>query len=430
MTDTPGDLLRRSLGRLKPKRVLVAFSGGLDSTALLICASQVIDLLPLSAVHVNHGVDPHSSDWATHCAATAAALGVSCCVLDVPAGSFSSSPGEGTLRDARYQLLAAQLNSGDLLLTAHHTEDVAESVLLAALRGGSSHELAGIPQLRPLGRGQLFRPWLGVPKSRLAELVRRQGLSWIEDPSNARSDVSRSFLRTQVLPILSQRWPDAITTLANTGARQSETAQTLDELLDPLLPAAAEQNLLAAAVLDGLSPNTQTFLVQRWLIVRQLALPPARRLRELLRQRGAAAADRQPMLQLHGYSLRCYRRDLYLVADLSNPVPALELSWRPAGQPLLQLPDGSVLKFDGHHPKGQWLVRTAEPGSRVKIAGENHHRPLAAVFQNMAIPPWLRARIPLIFVDQELVQVGNVRCRTRFTDWPSQIRWIDPTDQI
>ncbi|MEM9182717.1 MAG: tRNA lysidine(34) synthetase TilS [Pseudomonadota bacterium] len=408
MTDQPVELLQQAFAELKPKRVIVAFSGGPDSTALLL---QSIECYrgPLRAVHVDHGVQPDSLRWAAHCRDVAEKLDVDFECLAVPSGQLPSQPNEGQLRDARYALLAQALREDDVLLTAHHADDVAETVLLAALRGGSSHELAGIPRLRPLGRGQVCRPWLAVSRETLIALLKRSDFAWLEDPTNKSSSVRRSFLRQRVMPTLAERWPDAAASLAATAQRQGQTAAALDELVDRHLSVHSEPSTsISAEALDPLTLETQVLVLQRWLTTHGVELPPARRLRELLQQRANCADERHPELSLAKHHLRSYRRHIFLVRQQPQPSSTLNtLRWTPASQPALTLPDGSTLTWQGEEPLAELTVSTGLLPRSVKREGDSQHRNLSKIFQQLGIPPWSRAATPLVFQGELLIQIGN-----------------------
>ncbi|MDW8479170.1 MAG: tRNA lysidine(34) synthetase TilS [Xanthomonadales bacterium] len=186
----------------------VGFSGGPDSTALLAVAAGLPEARArgLRALHVDHGLHPQSRDWARHCERVAARLGLRCAVLGVavrPGGSGL----EAAARRARYEALAAALGAGEWLLTAHHAEDQAETVLLRLLRGAPPPLLAGMPPRRPLGRGFLARPLLALPRSALAAALAASGLPALADPANLDRRLDRGWLRSRVIPALAERWP-------------------------------------------------------------------------------------------------------------------------------------------------------------------------------------------------------------------------------
>ncbi|MFY9975316.1 MAG: tRNA lysidine(34) synthetase TilS, partial [Chromatiaceae bacterium] len=192
-------------------RVWVAFSGGLDSTCLLRAAAAALGRLPgkLHAVHLDHGLHPESAHWAQHSLGVCKALGVP---LKIDRLSISRAPGESleaVAREARYAALAALLGPGELVLTAQHQDDQAETLLLALLRGSGIEGLASMGPVSKLGSGWLLRPLLDVPRAALEAYAREEGLTWIEDPSNVSLAFDRNFLRRRALPLLRTRWPSA-----------------------------------------------------------------------------------------------------------------------------------------------------------------------------------------------------------------------------
>ena len=165
-------------------KVCVAYSGGLDSSCLLhaVCDLQESAGIELRAIHVNHGMQSHSDVWQAHCEAT-------CKRLEVPLTSvsvhLSDDASEEQARDARYDVFESVLQDGETLLFAHHQDDQLETMLLRLMRGAGPAGLAGMPVARPLGRGQLCRPWLDVQRTELQDYAERHHLDWIEDDSNS-----------------------------------------------------------------------------------------------------------------------------------------------------------------------------------------------------------------------------------------------------
>lgn len=188
----------------------VAFSGGLDSTVLLHLLAQLArsEALPaLSALHVHHGLQAAADGWPAHCQAVCRSLGIPLRVERVQVAVGGSI--EQAARDARYRAFQANLGEGQVLLTAQHLDDQAETLLFRLLRGAGLRGLAAMPVSRPLGGGRLCRPLLGVSRAELEAYAQTHRLDWVEDPSNQDPRFSRNYLRREIMPRLASHWPQA-----------------------------------------------------------------------------------------------------------------------------------------------------------------------------------------------------------------------------
>ena len=164
------NLLRSALAQApRCRRLVVALSGGVDSVslahALVQLARQGGIEQNLQALHVHHGLDAAAGQWQRFCQALCADLQLPLTTRRVHVASTGSV--ENAARDARYQAFAEFLAPGDLLLLAHHSDDQLETLLLRLMRGAGVHGLRGMPQVRTLGAGWLYRPLLPVPGSSL-----------------------------------------------------------------------------------------------------------------------------------------------------------------------------------------------------------------------------------------------------------------------
>ena len=150
---------------IQAPRWWVALSGGADSVALLYALAAYRDTAtapPIHAIHVNHGLHPDATDWSELCQRHADALNIP---LHIRVCDIEPS-GRGVEADARrerYQAFESVLGDGDILFTAHHADDMVETVLLRLLRGAGPRGLSGIPRERACGPGRLFRPFLTTP---------------------------------------------------------------------------------------------------------------------------------------------------------------------------------------------------------------------------------------------------------------------------
>jgi tRNA(Ile)-lysidine synthase len=419
-----------------PRTLLVGLSGGLDSTVLLHALASKRGSERLRAVHVHHGLHADADEWTAHCQRLCDALGIALAVVRVRVDRDSPLGLEGAAREARYAAFAEALRPDEDLVLAHHRDDQAETVLLRLLRASGSAGAAGMRASRDFHGARLLRPLLEVPRAQLLAYARRQGLDWREDPSNAREDADRNFLRLRLLPLLRERWPQADAALAGSAARLAEDAALLQETVDERLRALhGEDDWLAVEGLRALAPAWRAQVLRRW--TRRLGLPP---LPGTAPERiGAdvldAAHDRAACYRWQGAELRRWGDRLYARRDASAPGEWAPLPWD--GRQALVLADGGVLALepspaDGFDATlGPCAVHPRKGGERLRLPGREHTHALKDCLREAGLPPWERARLPLLFAaDGELLAAADLLVSARLQAWldghGAHLRWQRP----
>jgi tRNA(Ile)-lysidine synthase len=417
MSFAPDALLRVLQGLPVPPRYVVAYSGGMDSTVLLHALAGLRPRLPapLAAVHVDHGLAPRSRDWARHCLRFCAGLGVPCRVLPVQAQPRPGESPEAAAREARYRALKGVMGAGELLLTAHHQDDQAETLLLQLLRGAGPQGLAAMPPVISLGPGRLARPLLAFAHASLWAYAQREGLTWVDDTSNRDTRFDRNYLRHTVMPLLTARWPAASRCLARAARHQAQAGELLNEMASADLVAARgpRSDTLRGAALAALSAPRRSNLLRWWLRSLGLPLPSARVLSRVDRELLAARPDALPRIHWQGAELRRYRDLVYALVPLIPP-PHDPVVWDPThpldfagGRLVARLGSGEGLRADLCRRLGL-TVTTRRGGERCRPVGAGCVRTLKNLLQEAAVPPWERQRLPLIRIGGELAQVGGL----------------------
>lgn len=307
--------LTTQLAPLETASCCVAFSGGLDSTALLYALAALraeVTGLQVRAVHINHHLLPQANEWAAHCSSVAAKLDVPLKVVDVNVVQGAGISTEASARDARYRVLEDELQDGELLLTAHHQEDQLETVLLQLLRGAGVTGLSAMPADAPFGRGRHLRPLLDVSRAELEEQVRTSGLTWVEDSSNAALEYDRNYLRHNVIPALRERWPGAAATATRSARHLAEAQSLLDELARIDLASAVEGEALLVSALQVLTPSRARNLLRFWIREHGFRPPSTVKLQEVLRQMLESRPDAHPRVAWEGAEIHRRRGRLYL----------------------------------------------------------------------------------------------------------------------
>jgi len=402
------------LASLSPSRqLLVAYSGGLDSTVLLhqlVLLRRAHPDLALRAIHIHHGLSQNADAWAAHCCAQCEAWQVPLEVVNVTLAQEGGGI-EARAREARYQALAARLQADEALVTAQHLDDQCETFLLALKRGSGPAGLAAMPAAMPFAAGRLVRPLLDVPRQTLAEWAQAHALTWIEDESNQSRRFDRNFLRLDVLPLLKARWPHFADMVARSAALCAEQEQLLDELLDAeLRTLIGEHGTLAIAPMTGMSDARRGALLRRWFAWHRAPMPSRAALARLWQEVALSREDAAPSLQFGDYRVRRYKAALWWVKNLP-PVERDSIPW-PAPYAPLTLP-GGVLVF-GEGPQRVRAPRAGEavsiryraPGT-LHIVGRERGRSLKKLWQECGVPPWEREVTPLLYYgEQPIAAVG------------------------
>ena len=399
------------------RNVWIAYSGGLDSHVLLHALVQIRAQLKgtLRAIHVHHGLSPNADHWVAHCRSVCEALKVPLTIEKVELDGDNGESLEAQAREARYRVFAEALAKDDVLLTAHHQDDQVETMLLQLLRGGGPRGLAAMPLYRPLGKGWLARPLLDVPRAALQHYAEQAWLNWEDDESNDELRFERNYLRHQVVPVLKRQWPALEKVMGRSASHFAEASELMDELakLDLDHCKRDEGEGLPLKALDGLARPRQKNLLRYWLREQQLILPDTIHLERILDEVVPAREDAAPLVNWRGGEVRRYRDVLYAMPPLAAP-PAQPINWD--GKQTIELPQalGSlhVEQKTGQGIKvaaGQAMtIRFRQGGERCQPLGRREHHSLKKLFQEQGIPPWQRDRMPLIYVNDELAQVGNL----------------------
>jgi tRNA(Ile)-lysidine synthase len=405
------------------ERCHLALSGGRDSCVLLHLLASLRESLPwpLRAIHINHGLQVMANLWQAHCESLCEQYRIPLQVVQL---SLRPGPGESVeavAREARYRALAEHMAAGDLVLTAQHQDDQAETLLLQLMRGSGPAGLASMPVLSRFYSGWLARPLLDIPGAALEAYARQHRLTWQEDPSNRDLRFDRNFIRHRIMPLLTGRWPAATATLSR-AARFSGELLVLakEEAQEDLARARQEEGShLSVAALRRFSSMRLRNLLRHWIAVAGAPLPSSRKLARIEREGVHGRDDATPLIAWHGWEVRRYRDCLQLARALPPLDPTLSLVWQNRSE--LTLPGGLgrliAQPGEGGIDPDAWSsarieVRFRRGGERCLPAGQAHHRPLKKLFQEWGVPTWERSRIPLIYIDQELAAIpGRLVCQ-------------------
>ena len=269
----------------------VAYSGGADSTALLLaCArkwpGQVV------ALHVNHGLQHAAAEFEEHCRTTCARLGIPLQVAQVDAQASPGQSPEDAARIARYKAFEALAHveyagaAIQSIAIAQHADDQIETLLLALSRGAGTAGLSGMAAHWQRGQMYYHRPLLQVSGAALREWLAAAGEPFVEDPSNTDTRYTRNHIRAKLLPALEAVFPQFRDTFARSARHAAQAQSLLDELAaaDWLVIAQPATGLPLLQPLRALSPQRRANVLRHWLKKHHGVIPSEAQMQELCSQ--------------------------------------------------------------------------------------------------------------------------------------------------
>lgn len=438
--------------------LVVAYSGGVDSQVLLYALASLnqnnITSNPITVCHVNHGLSKNAPVWQAFATQACATLNLTLSVCQVNIQVQAQQSLEALARDARYQALQSIYSTSSLILTGHHSDDQAETFLLALKRGSGLKGLSAMTTEIKQGKDLLLRPLLKITRAQIIDYAQTKNLSWIEDESNTDTCFDRNFIRNDIMPLLVNRWPSIANTINRSSEHCREAQLLLDELAaDDLHLCQHQVKSLSVGLLSQLSQGRFNNLIRYFLAQHHCLMPSTEQLAQLRLQLNAGD-DKNPAVKLGEHYLRRYKGLLYLTAifdDVSDWQAELSLIEK---ESCVELPDelGKLhfikAEFDSVHESGQCESRQCESrqcivlptkAQRVTIRFShnnptclpdyrNHSRSLKKVLQELNIPSWQRKRVPFLYYDEVLVAaIGFFVCQdfvAKLTKPNVEVTWI------
>jgi tRNA(Ile)-lysidine synthase len=410
----PQSIVTEIIKRASGKKIWLAYSGGVDSHVLLhiLATSNAAELDGLRVVHVDHGLQAKSKEWSQHCELVCTTLKVNFHYLNVNVSDVATLGLEAAARRARYDAIAALVSPADIVLTAQHQHDQAETLLLQLLRGAGPKGLSAMAIESQLNSITLIRPLLAITQADILAYAKEHKLRWIEDPSNVETRWNRNYIRHKLWPLLEQRWPSAAKTLSRSAQHCAEANELMMELgQQDLLLLQTQKHTLSITALLLLSPARQRNVLRYYIELQQFVLPSTTNLQRIIDEVCLAAMDKIPLVTWLGVEVRRYQDDLYIMSPLAlhNPTEVIKCN----GLQPVELGNGNSLSWQTVNGQGlsskaiscSLKIKFRSGGEQIVLAGQQQHKSLKHLFQQWRVPTWQRDRIPLLFCDDKLVAV-------------------------
>lgn len=409
------------------ERIYVAYSGGLDSSVLLNLLARSPLASRLTAIHIHHGLSPHADRWAKHCQIECNKRGIELLMHRVEVVSEGRGI-EQAARNLRYRCFAQSVGNKDVLVTAHHQDDQAETLLYRLLRGTGLKGLGGMKGQTRLGDLNILRPFLDCTRRQLETYAETEGVSWVEDESNASDDYDRNYIRQHIAPVFEKRWPQFAAKFAQSSRHLAESERLLHAYVEEDLKSLTRRSERVGESIElesflSYSRARQKAVLQRWCEKLQFDTPNTahlEKLDEILR----AKEDARPCLNWGHTELRRFNGRLYLLPKIVYSAPELQV-WDLKGE--VALGQGFILRCENADATSlphAVEIRSKKHVERCRPLTRRHSQTMKKLLQEYKVEPWLRDCVPCVFVQGELAAVADLwTCEVSALETALRLRW-------
>ncbi|QJC29522.1 tRNA lysidine(34) synthetase TilS [Enterobacteriaceae endosymbiont of Plateumaris pusilla] len=396
----------------KYKKILIAYSGGLDSTVLLYNLMKLRKKYPcikLRAIHVNHNLNYYSKKWSKICFLQCQKWNIPfICkniILDNKKGNI-----EEKARIERYKIFSNFIEKEEIILTAHHLDDQYETILLFLKRGSGPKGLSGIPQINIINKLRLFRPLLNINRKELLNYAINNNLTWIEDQSNLNNKYDRNFLRNIILPQINYRWPYFKKSVLKTSSICREQEELITELLSSIMNELIQyDNSLSFIPLYKYSIVKRNAIIRKWIEFNQCKMPSRKILSIIWKDIICSKSKFKSYLKIGNYQIRKYNFNLYCIKNffsLKNNIYKWNILF-----PLILPNNLGKLFFLNKYQNNAIKIRKPKEKEIVYIKfyiygkyffSNNIKKKINIhdIWKKLGIPEWERENIPLLFYNE------------------------------
>lgn len=392
------------------KNLAVGFSGGSDSACLLhILATNEKFRHRVFAIHVNHNLYAKSNEWQDFVYKFCHSLNIKCIVNNVKMAALQNGI-EDAARNARYQAFENSVDSNTVLLLAHHLNDQIETMLHRLLLGHGIQGIVGMDYIRQHKHFNILRPLLNVDKKLILDYLGEYKLDYINDPSNNDLTFTRNWIRHNLIPTISTKFPAFINCMEKSRA-QLKMAYSLNNQLASIdfnEIYITQSNTINLKKFNLLTYERRINCLRYWLKINNLLQLSYKKINELVWQLYNIQAGSHPECKGNNYCFKAYNFELFLIITTDKQLVSKKIEFKDNECKLdnngsLILSNTNKLSLD---LKDLYVVYPTKLNMKIYFPNKQN-KLLKKILHELKIPPWERYNYPLIYKDKKLFYLPN-----------------------
>lgn len=397
--------------------LFLGLSGGIDSISLLHDLAQFPKLKSkLTAIHINHGLSPKSYLWARQVAEETKARGIRLILKEITINGRSNLEEEA--RNKRYDVFSRFILPKTALILAHHANDQAETLLLNLLRGSGIDGLSAMQSARDFAKGSILRPYLHVPKETIVSFAKENKLRWVEDESNLSTEFSRNFLRHEIFPRLTEKWPQAVMNMCRAASLCQSGSEIINAHIEEYVNIEFSNDEIELSILNSLTSPMLKHVLRLWLKKHKLKSPSEKVLSHIIADVIRARKGASPIIEVgKEVGIRRAANKLYLVRKDTERYEIV--LWENFPEPLyinkhLTLTAKKASNGIKICENASIMIKFRQGGEQIRLNSQT--KSVKKLFQLWQIPAWIRNKVPFVYVNNELAMIVGYAISDTFHD--------------
>ncbi len=280
------------------KQIVVAFSGGADSTlSLLATMANTKDKSKITALHINHKKSKNSDLWEIHCKNFCSSRDINFISENVEINEEGQGF-EAAARNERRKIFQ-NFPANTPIILGHHADDQVETILFRIFRGTALKGLSGMGRVQKHNHILLIRPLLNISKDQILNYLKKAEVSFVEDESNDDDGYSRNFIRKNIVPLIKSKWNSIEKNVSRMTRLAREQNALYEAFIREELKKVTEDQNLSLSLLENYDPFFRSELIRLWLSDLSHAVPNESQMKEIQKSFFESRQDSNPVIKFN-----------------------------------------------------------------------------------------------------------------------------------